>query len=232
MHFYLFKRRIRCFLSFFLQGKYSNVVIPCLTAAHVSDSLIITIRRSMNLYFILLQKVINCFFFCFRIASMVSNLPKENVWNYPRPPAIEPVQGRLRVIYNETVLADTTSALRILETGHPPTYYIPPQDVKQKYLKRNTKSSFCEYKGLASYYDFYPPNNQPIVSSRIWSYGNPNGTHGKFSAIKDYYSFYVGPWDCYFNEEKVEAQPGDFYGGWKTKNIEGKANAGSGAWGL
>ncbi|CAF4099728.1 unnamed protein product, partial [Adineta steineri] len=77
---------------------------------------------------------------------MVSNLPKENVWDYPRPPAIEPVQAHLKVIYNDVVLADTTSALRILETGHPPTYYIPPNDVKQEYLKHNTKSTYCEYK--------------------------------------------------------------------------------------
>ncbi|CAF1155718.1 unnamed protein product [Adineta steineri] len=163
---------------------------------------------------------------------MVSNLPKENVWDYPRPPAIEPVQAHLRVIYNDVVLADTTSALRILETGHPPTYYIPPNDVKQEYLKHNTKSTYCEYKGLASYYDFNPPDGQPVVTSRIWSYGNPSGTNGKYGDVKDYFSFYVGPWDCYVNEEKVEAQPGDFYGGWKTKNIEGKVNGGSGAWSL
>ena len=163
---------------------------------------------------------------------MSSNLPKENVWDYPRPPAIEPVQARLRVVYNQIVLADTTSALRILETSHPPTYYIPPKDVKQDYLKRNSKSSYCEWKGLASYYDFHPADNQPVVNSRIWSYGNPTGSDGKYSAVKDYYSFYVGPWECYVNEEKVEAQPGEFYGGWKTKNIEGKVNGGSGAWAL
>ena len=163
---------------------------------------------------------------------MVSNLPKENVWDYPRPPVLEPVQARLRVVYNDIVLADTTNAFRILETGHPPTYYIPPKDVKEKYLERNMKSTHCEYKGLASYYDFHPSKNQPVVKARIWSYDNPAGTSGRFAAIKNYYSFYVGPWDCYVNEEKVEAQPGDFYGGWKTKNIEGKANGGTGAWSL
>jgi uncharacterized protein (DUF427 family) len=163
---------------------------------------------------------------------MVSNLPEENVWDYPRPPAIEPVKARLRVIYDQVILADTSSALRLLETGHPPTYYIPPKDVKEEYLKRNEKSSYCDYKGLASYYDFHPPNNQPMVSSRIWSYDNPSGSDGKYSDMKNYYSFYVGPWDCYVNDEKVEAQPGGFYGGWKTTNIQGKVNAGSGAWSL
>ncbi|UJR11543.1 hypothetical protein I4U23_015723 [Adineta vaga] len=162
----------------------------------------------------------------------MDNLPIENVWDYPRPPAVEPVQARLTVTYNQLVLADTIKAIRIVETGHPPTYYIPPEDVKQQYLIRNDKSSYCAYKGIASYYDFTPPDNQPIVKSRIWSYGNPNGTDGKFADIKDYYSFYVGPWDCYVNGEKVQAQPGDFYGGWKTKNIMGKVNAGSGAWSL
>ncbi|CAF1467158.1 unnamed protein product [Adineta ricciae] len=161
---------------------------------------------------------------------MASNLPLENVWDYPRPPEIEPVQARLRVIFNQIVLADTTRAMRIIETGHPPTYYIPPEDVKQEYLNRNDKTSYCGYKGLASYYDFILPDNQPIVKARIWSYENPTGSDEKYIGVKGYFSFYVGPWDCYVNDEKVEAQPGDFYGGWKTKNIMGKVNAGSGAW--
>jgi uncharacterized protein (DUF427 family) len=87
---------------------------------------------------------------------MLITLHKENVRDYPRSPAIEPVQARLKVVYNQLVLADTTNAMRMLEIGHPPTYYIPPQDVKQEYLTRNNKSTFCQWKGLASYYDFNP----------------------------------------------------------------------------
>ena len=163
---------------------------------------------------------------------MLSQLPEENIWDYPRPPAIEPVQARIRVVYKDIVLANTTHAYRLLETGHPPSYYIPPKDVNEKLLIRNNKSTYCHYKGLASYYDFQPSDGQTLVESRVWSYDNPIGSDGKYMALKGYYSFYVNPWDCFVNDEKVEPQPGDFYGGWKTKNIRGKMNEGPGAWSL
>lgn len=163
---------------------------------------------------------------------MSNVLPVENVWDYPRPPIIEPVHARLRIIYKDLSLADTTNALRILETGHPPTYYIPEVDVKKEYLKRNAKTTHCQWKGLASYFDFQSPNEELIVSSRIWSYENPTGTDGKYVSIKGHFSFFVGPWDCYVNDEKAQSQPGDFYGGWMTQNIRGKVNSGTGGWSI
>ena len=105
----------------------------------------------------------------------------------------------------------------MLETHHPPTYYLPPASM-QVLLQKNSRSSYCEWKGQATYYDIENPTKPTeIVKNRIWSYDSP--TQG-FKSIKGYLCFYAGPWDCFVNGEKVEPQPGDFYGGWMTSEIE------------
>jgi uncharacterized protein (DUF427 family) len=73
------------------------------------------------------------------------------VWDYPRPPRVEPVPELIRVVFNGVEIARTTSAYRVLETSHPPTYYIPQADVAMQYLQPTTQRSFCEFKGAASY---------------------------------------------------------------------------------
>ncbi|KAM0789688.1 hypothetical protein ACM66B_006548 [Microbotryomycetes sp. NB124-2] len=173
-------------------------------------------------------------------------LKQENVWDYPRPPALEPVPLRLRVVWiapdgAQTVIADTQSGYRVLETSHPPTYYLPPSDVKSELLTSSPqKSSFCEWKGKATYFDFHPPNDPNLtVPARVWSYPNPTkGT--KFQPIANYLSVYaspstdeskIGTWKCYVGDEEVKAQDGDFYGGWKTSNLLGKMKGGPGTWG-
>lgn len=94
--------------------------------------------------------------------------------------------------------------------SHPPTYYLPPEDVQMSLLKRNNRHTFCEWKGSATYYDFRPSSGGDTIKSRIWTYESPTD---RFKAIKDYVSFYAGPWKCYVDGEEVKAQPGDFYGG-------------------
>ncbi|KAG8885207.1 hypothetical protein FRB98_001935 [Tulasnella sp. 332] len=104
----------------------------------------------------------------------------------------------------------------VLDPFHPPTYYIPPEDINMAILTANTRQTFCEWKGVASYYDFSAAS--PSVKSRIWTYKNPTE---KFMNIKDHLSFYASPWKCFVDGELVVAQPGDFYGGWLTSDIDG-----------
>lgn len=85
-------------------------------------------------------------------------------------------------------------------------------------LNRTGRRTFCEWKGAATYYSVGSPKSGEVVSNRIWSYDDPTGG---FQPLKGYLSLYAGPWDCFVDGEKVEAQPGDFYGGWVTSDIEG-----------
>lgn len=172
---------------------------------------------------------------------------KEDVWSYPRPPAIEHCPGlRLRVVWtspsNESVtIADTTDAYRILETSHPPTWYFKKEDVRMDLLQKNPRQSYCEWKGKAAYYDFQAPGGAgTTVKGRIFEYPDANGTGGKYAAIKGYISFYAtsatdpktqGEWRAYIDDERVEPQPGDFYSGWVDQYVVGKVKGAPGTWG-
>ncbi|KAK2007508.1 DUF427-domain-containing protein [Colletotrichum eremochloae] len=156
---------------------------------------------------------------------------KMNVQTFPRPPLLEKISRHLRIIWNGQVLADTRDAYRVLETHHPPTYYFPPASVRVP-LRPTPRSTYCEWKGVATYYSITAPESlstgEPeIVSNRIWSYESP--TPG-FEAIKGHLSFYAGPWNCYVDGEAVQSQPGDFYGGWVTSEIEGIVKGAHGNW--
>ncbi|KAI1263471.1 hypothetical protein F5Y18DRAFT_129376 [Xylariaceae sp. FL1019] len=143
---------------------------------------------------------------------------KLNVQSFPRPPRLEKTPRHLQIKWNDTLIADTKEAYWVLETHHPPTYYLPPSSIQEIVnLKPTSRSSWCEWKGRATYYSISQGSNNP-VSNRIWSYDDPTKS---FTAIKGFLSFYAGPWDCYVDGEKVEPQPGDFYGGWVTSDIEG-----------
>lgn len=140
-----------------------------------------------------------------RAAMSSSSTTKLNPRNFPRPPLCERTPKHLEVKWGGKVIADTKEAYWVLETFHPPTYYLPPSSV-QIPLSRNSHASFCEWKGRASYYDLTNPSNpNQVVKSRVWSYDSPTGG---FKDIKDYLSFYAGPWDCYVDGERVEPQPG------------------------
>mmetsp|Transcript_2589 Transcript_2589/g.2925 ORF Transcript_2589/g.2925 Transcript_2589/m.2925 type:complete len:163 (+) Transcript_2589:173-661(+) len=152
---------------------------------------------------------------------------QESVWDYPRPPKLEKVDKEIRVIWNGKQIANTNDAYRILETSHPPVYYIPASHIQQKYLKRNTHRTFCEWKGQASYYDLVDEKKQ--TKNAGWYYHDPVA---KFSDVKDYVAFYPSKMDaCFVNGEQVQAQEGDFYGGWITKDIVGPFKGGPGTWG-
>jgi uncharacterized protein (DUF427 family) len=153
---------------------------------------------------------------------------QESVWDYPRPPRLEPVSPRLRVTFNGQTIADTRSGYRVLETSHPPVYYIPPADVARQWLRRAPGQSWCEWKGEAIYWVLEVGDR--VAESVAWSYPRPTPD---FAPIADHLAFYASRVDaCFVGDEQVQPQPGDFYGGWITSNIVGpfKGGAGTRGW--
>jgi len=128
------------------------------------------------------------------------------------------------VVFNDTTIAETSRALRVLETSHPPVYYIPFGDVQQHFLSRSERQSYCEFKGLATYYTLKV--GEKVAKNAAWSYHNPSIG---YDSIKDHIAFYPGHVDaCYVDGERVQAQEGDFYGGWITSDIDGPFKGGPG----
>jgi uncharacterized protein (DUF427 family) len=148
----------------------------------------------------------------------------ESVWDYPRPPAVEPCVARVRVELGGATLADSTRALRVLETSHPPTIYIPPEDVRRDLLAvSRARSTWCEFKGTARYLD---------AGGRTVAWTYPSPTPG-YDALRDHIAFYPGRVDAaHLGNEQVHAQEGDFYGGWITSDLTGpfKGAAGTLGW--
>ena len=149
----------------------------------------------------------------------------ESVWDYPRPPRVEPSAARVVVELDGEVLADTRRSLRVLETSHPPVYYIPAADVRTERLRPSARRrvTWCEFKGEARYYD---AGDHKAVA---WSYASPSPGYG---AIGGCFAFYPGRVDrATVDGEQVEAQPGDFYGGWITSAVTGPFKGGPGTMG-
>ena len=152
---------------------------------------------------------------------------QESVWDYPRPARMEHTDKHIQIIFNNEIIADTKKAKRVLETSHPPHYYIPPEDIKMEYLTQTTQSSFCEWKGQAIYYTLKVGDKE--AQNIGWYYTNPTEA---FESMKDYVAFYAHAMDaCYVDGEKVEPQPGNFYGGWITKDVVGPFKGIPGSWG-
>ena len=141
----------------------------------------------------------------------------ENVQDYPRPPALRAVPHRVRIELGGQTIVETDQAFQVLETHHAPTYYIPPQDIDAVLTKASGRS-FCEWKGVASYWDVQ--SGAAAAKKAAWSYAAPTI---KFERIKGYLAFYAGLMDaCFVGEYRVIPQPGDFYGGWVTENLKGR----------
>jgi uncharacterized protein (DUF427 family) len=152
----------------------------------------------------------------------------ESVWDYPRPPKLEPVSNRIRVVFAGQTIADSSRCQRVLENSHPPVYYIPREDIREEFLRPGSGRSFCEYKGSASYWSLQV--GEKSSPNAGWSYEAPSKS---FSAIRGYIAFYATRVDeCYVDQERVKPQPGDFYGGWITSDITGpfKGGAGTSGW--
>ena len=143
----------------------------------------------------------------------------ESVWDYPRPPRCEPSGRRVTVALGGRVIADTTRAHRVLETSHPPVYYIPREDIVTGALEdAGGRRTFCEFKGTAAYLDVIGGDGRRL-SRAAWTYPEPSAG---FAAIRGAVAFYPALMDeCRVDGEPVRAQEGDFYGGWITDDIVG-----------
>lgn len=159
---------------------------------------------------------------------IVPNPGQESVWDYPRPAIWEDTTKHIQIIFNGIVLAETRRAKRVLETSHPPIYYIPSEDIKLEYLIETQRQTWCEWKGRCSYYNVVVGDKQ--VANAAWRYFQPSPN---FIGIRDCYAFYPRPMDaCYVDGELVTPQAGGFYAGWITSDIVGpfKGEPGTMGW--
>ena len=152
---------------------------------------------------------------------------EESVWDYPRPPKLEAVTTNIKVFVEGIVIVDTKKAFRVLETSHPPVYYVPPEDILPNILLESKKESYCEWKGKAKYYSLKVKDKR--IQDAGWYYPNPVPA---FEEIKDYVAFYPSKMErCEVGGEVVVSQEGDFYGGWITNKIKGPFKGGVGTFG-
>lgn len=139
------------------------------------------------------------------------------MWDYPRPPRVEDTDEHLQVIVAGTVVADTTRGKRVLETSQPPTYYLPPDDVRLDLLEPATGTSYCEWKGQATYHSIVVGGDRR--DRAVWSYARPTPA---FAELAGWFAFYPRLVDeCRVDGERVEANDGSFYGGWITSKVVG-----------
>jgi uncharacterized protein (DUF427 family) len=152
---------------------------------------------------------------------------QESVWDYPRPPLIMDDTRLVQVRLNDVLIAETRAARRVLETASPPTFYLPPESMQFDCLQPDTESSFCEWKGQATYFSVCAGKH--CVKNAAWTYPEP---FAEFTAIRNYLAFYPGRLECYIDGERVRAQAGGFYGGWITGEVVGpfKGEPGTSGW--
>ncbi len=155
----------------------------------------------------------------------------ENVWDYPRPPRLETVEHEVRIVHMGREVARASRSHRVLETSHPPVYYIPSDAVDTTLLRSSAaRATWCEWKGQATYHDLVIGDE--AVRAAAWSYPTPTQ---RFAALGGCYAFYPSRVDaCWVDGELVTAQAGDFYGGWITSWISGGDRGfkgGPGTWG-
>jgi len=149
---------------------------------------------------------------------------QESVWDYPRPPALVPDLREVLVEVSGLEIARSRRAVRVLETASPPTFYLPPGDVRMTLLEPVVGASFCEWKGEARYWTVVTPDRR--LERVAWSYPHPMPA---FASLRDHLSFYPGRLACWIDGERVRPQPGDFYGGWLTNEIVGPVKGGPGS---
>lgn len=153
---------------------------------------------------------------------------QESVWDYPRPPRIEPVRTCIRVEYAGILLARSFCAIRVVETASPPAYYLPPQHVRSEFLVGGGDSALCEWKGVAQYRSVRVGDR--LAQDAVWTYPEPDPA---FAQLRGYLAFNASRLDaCYVGPWRVTPQPGPYYGGWITPDIVGpfKGIAGSESW--
>jgi uncharacterized protein (DUF427 family) len=138
---------------------------------------------------------------------------QESVWDYPRPPRVEAATARITIQLDGQLIVDTTDAVRVLETSHPPVYYLPREAFVAGVLRPAAGQSFCEFKGLASYLSVGAEDRA------AWFYPTPNAG---YELLVGRIAVYPGRMTrCTVGDDVVTPQDGDFYGGWITPDIVG-----------
>ncbi|MFL5908597.1 MAG: DUF427 domain-containing protein [Solirubrobacterales bacterium] len=159
----------------------------------------------------------------------MTHRPKESVWDYPRPPRVEPLDRHVRIVLGGETIAESDRAIRVLETASPPTIYVPREDVRTDVLiDADGVESFCEWKGTASY--VHAEAGGKRANRVAWHYPEPKEG---YEQLTGYLAFYPRRVDAaYLDDEQVTPQPGAYYGGWITEEIEGpfKGEPGSEGW--
>ena len=152
---------------------------------------------------------------------------QQSVWDYPRPPRVEPEPRAIEIVLGGEVIASTTRAMRVLETSHPPVYYIPAEDFVAGALVAAPGTSFCEWKGQAVYFDVVGGGQR--CSKAAWGYPDPSALA---LPLQNHVAVYAAPMDrCVVGGEAVTPQPGGFYGGWVTSWVAGPFKGVPGSWG-
>ncbi|MDD7941103.1 DUF427 domain-containing protein [Actinomycetospora lutea] len=152
---------------------------------------------------------------------------QESVWDYPRPPRAEAVRRRAVVTHAGTVVADSDDLVRVLETSHPPTWYLPRTAFADGVLRPAQRRTVCEWKGTARYVDIVVPGAAPLTEVGWWY-----PQDAVYPALADRVALYPAPFDeITLDGERVEPQPGGFYGGWITADVVGPFKGGRGTWG-
>jgi uncharacterized protein (DUF427 family) len=153
--------------------------------------------------------------------------PMERVADYPRPLRLERGDRLIRILLGGETIAETRVAFRVLETFHPPTWYLPPDAFRPGVLRPAPGSSVCEWKGRARYWTLAAGGR--VEQAAAWSYTDPTPA---FAPIRDYIAVYAGRMDgCFVDGERVRPQPGGFYGGWITAEVVGPFKGGPGTLG-
>jgi uncharacterized protein (DUF427 family) len=148
-------------------------------------------------------------------ATVRSSRQVESVWDYPRPPRIEPAADHVTVEFGGKLIADTVRACRVLETSHPPSFYIPLADIDESALIQSRRRTVCEWKGRAFYFTVLVDGRR--AEDAAWHYPDPTSD---FEAIRGHVAFYAGRMDvCRVDGESVSPESSPFYGGWVTANI-------------
>lgn len=152
---------------------------------------------------------------------------QESVWDFPRPPRLVADHRHVEVRVGDIIVAQSTRAVRILETASPPTFYLPPASVQTNLLVPTAGTSQCEWKGVASYFDVVVGSTR--IEAAAWTYPHP---FPEYEALRDHVSFYPGRIECLVGTERVAPQSGAFYGGWVTSELVGpfKGEPGSEDW--
>lgn len=149
------------------------------------------------------------------------------MWDYPRPPRVEPIASRVVIRLGGEVVVETGDVVRVLETSHPPVYYLPIAAFAEGALIGAAGGSFCEFKGSARYFDVH--GGGVTAPRAAWTYPSPSPG---FEELTGRVAVYAGAMDvCEVDGEAVTPQPGGFYGGWITSAVAGPFKGGPGSFG-